>query len=387
MPSELNSTPLGMRVNIGVFGNVNAGKSTFVNAVTGRSTAITSPVAGTTTDPVYKAMELLPIGPVVFIDTAGLDDETILGDKRREKTTEVMKSCDMAVFVLSEGDKIPENRPKNVPLLIVENLRNNETYSEDFSGNIPKIRLNLLSENAGDILRNAVIKTYGNSAESDPELTGNLVKPDDMVLLVAPQDIQAPKGRLILPQVQTIRDLLDNKCLTMITTADKLEAALNSLNRLPDLVVTDSQVFAQVNSVLPKTVPLTSFSLLMAKIKGDLPKLIEGAKTISRLENGDKVLIVESCAHHPLEGDIAREKLPKLLRKFTGIELVIDVVSGCPDPRTLSGYKLAIHCGGCILNRRAMLSRQADFENANVPLTNFGAAIAYMNGMLDRVTY
>lgn len=387
MPSELNSTPRGMRVNIGVFGNVNAGKSTFVNAVTGRSTAITSPVAGTTTDPVYKAMELLPIGPVVFIDTAGLDDETILGDKRREKTTEVMKSCDMAVFVLSEGDKIPENRPKNVPLLIVENLRNNETYSEDFSGNIPKIRLNLLSENAGDILRNAVVKTYGNSARPDPELTGNLIKPDDIVLLVAPQDLQAPKGRLILPQVQTIRDLLDNKCLTMITTADKLEAALNSLNRLPDLVVTDSQVFAQVNSVLPKTVPLTSFSLLMAKIKGDLPKLIEGAKTISRLENGDKVLIVESCAHHPLEGDIAREKLPKLLRKFTGIELVIDVVSGCPDPRTLSGYKLAIHCGGCMLNRRAMLSRQADFQIANVPLTNFGAAIAYMNGMLDRVTY
>lgn len=387
MPSELNSTPRGMRINIGVFGNVNAGKSTFVNAVTGRSIAITSPVAGTTTDPVYKAMELLPIGPVVFIDTAGLDDETILGDKRREKTTEVMKSCDMAVFVLSEGDKIPENRPKNVPLLIVENLRNNETYSEDFSGNIPKIRLNLLLENAGDILRNTIIKAYGNSAEPDPELTRNLVKPDDMVLLVAPQDIQAPKGRLILPQVQTIRDLLDNKCLTMITTADKLEAALNSLNRLPDLVVTDSQVFAQVNSVLPKTVPLTSFSLLMAKIKGDLPKLIEGAKTISRLENGDKVLIVESCAHHPLEGDIAREKLPKLLRKFTGKELVIDVVSGCPDPRTLSGYKLAIHCGGCMLNRRAMLSRQADFENAAVPLTNFGAAIAYMNGMLDRVTY
>lgn len=387
MPSELNSTPRGMRINIGVFGNVNAGKSTFVNAVTGRSIAITSPVAGTTTDPVYKAMELLPIGPVVFIDTAGLDDETILGDKRREKTTEVMKSCDMAVFVLSEGDKIPENRPKNVPLLIVENLRNNETYSEDFSGNIPKIRLNLILENAGDILRNAVIKAYGNASDLSPQLTGNLVKPDDMVLLVAPQDIQAPKGRLILPQVQTIRDLLDNKCLTMITTADKLEAALNSLNRLPDLVVTDSQVFAQVNSVLPKTVPLTSFSLLMAKIKGDLPKLIEGAKTISRLENGDKVLIVESCAHHPLEGDIAREKLPKLLRKFTGKELVIDVVSGCPDPRTLSGYKLAIHCGGCMLNRRAMLSRQADFENAAVPLTNFGAAIAYMNGMLDRVTY
>lgn len=387
MPSELNSTPRGMRVNIGVFGNVNAGKSTFVNAVTGRSTAITSPVAGTTTDPVYKAMELLPIGPVVFIDTAGLDDKTVLGDKRKEKTADVMKSCDMAVFVLSEGDKIPDDRPKNVPLLIVENLRNNETYSEDFSGNIPKIRLNLLSENAGDILRNAVIKAYGNAARPDPELTGNLVKPDDIVLLVAPQDIQAPKGRLILPQVQTIRDLLDNKCMTMITTADKLEAALNSLNRLPDLVVTDSQVFAQVNSVLPKTVPLTSFSLLMAKIKGDLPKLIEGAKTISRLENGDKVLIVESCTHHPLEGDIAREKLPKLLRKFTGKELVIDVVSGCPDPRTLSGYKLAIHCGGCMLNRRAMLSRQADFENAAVPLTNFGAAIAYMNGMLDRVTY
>ena len=376
-----------MRVNIGVFGNVNAGKSTFVNAVTGRSTAITSPVAGTTTDPVYKAMELLPIGPVVFIDTAGLNDETALGEKRREKTAEVMRSCDMAVFVLSEGDTIPHERPKNVPLLIVENFRNNKEYSEDFADNIPKIRLDLMSDNAGDLLRNAVIKAYGNAAELSPELTGNLVKSGDIVLLVAPQDIQAPKGRLILPEVQTIRDLLDNKCLTMITAADKLEAALNSLSRLPDLVVTDSQVFAQVNSILPKTVPLTSFSLLMAKIKGNLPKLITGAETISRLENGDEVLIVESCTHHPLEGDIAREKLPKLLRKFTGKELVINVISGCPDPRTLGGYKLAIHCGGCMLNRRAMLSRQADFEDAGIPLTNFGAAIAYMNGMLDRVCY
>lgn len=387
MPSELNSTPRGMRVNIGIFGNVNAGKSTFVNAVTGRSTAITSPVAGTTTDPVYKAMELLPIGPVVFIDTAGLNDETALGEKRREKTAEVMRSCDMAVFVLSEGDAIPHERPKNVPLLIVENFRNNKEYSEDFADNIPKIRLDLMSDNAGDLLRNAVIKAYGNAAELSPELTGNLVKSGDIVLLVAPQDIQAPKGRLILPEVQTIRDLLDNKCLTMITAADKLEAALNSLSRLPDLVVTDSQVFAQVNSILPKTVPLTSFSLLMAKIKGNLPKLITGAETISRLENGDEVLIVESCTHHPLEGDIAREKLPKLLRKFTGKELVINVISGCPDPRTLGGYKLAIHCGGCMLNRRAMLSRQADFEDAGIPLTNFGAAIAYMNGMLDRVCY
>ena len=383
MPSELNSTPRGMRVNIGVFGNVNAGKSTFVNAVTGRSTAITSPVAGTTTDPVYKTMELLPIGPVVFIDTAGLDDETVLGEKRKEKTAEVMKSCDMAVFVLSEGDKIPDECPKNIPVLIVENLRNNEPYSE----NIPKIRLNLLSENAGDILRNAVIKAYGTPADLSPELTGNLVKSGDIAMLVAPQDIQAPKGRLILPEVQTIRDLLDNKCIVMMTSADKLEAALNGLSRLPDLVVTDSQVFPQVNAVLPKTVPLTSFSLLMAKIKGDLPKLIEGAETISRLENGDKVLIVESCTHHPMDGDIAREKLPKLLRKFTGKELVIDVISGCPDPRTLSGYRLAIHCGGCMLNRRAMLSRQADFENSGVPLTNFGAAIAYMNGMLNRVCY
>lgn len=376
-----------MRVNIGIFGNVNAGKSTFVNAVTGRSTAITSPVAGTTTDPVYKAMELLPIGPVVFIDTAGLNDETALGEKRREKTAEVMRSCDMAVFVLSEGDAIPHERPKNIPLLIVENFRNNKEYSEDFADNIPKIRLDLMSDNAGDLLRNAVIKAYGNAAELSPELTGNLVKSGDIVLLVAPQDIQAPKGRLILPEVQTIRDLLDNKCLTMITAADKLEAALNSLSRLPDLVVTDSQVFAQVNSILPKTVPLTSFSLLMAKIKGNLPKLITGAETISRLENGDEVLIVESCTHHPLEGDIAREKLPKLLRKFTGKELVINVISGCPDPRTLGGYKLAIHCGGCMLNRRAMLSRQADFEDAGIPLTNFGAAIAYMNGMLDRVCY
>ncbi len=387
MPSELNSTPRGMRVNIGVFGNVNAGKSTLVNAVTGRSTAITSPVAGTTTDPVYKTMELLPIGPVVFIDTAGLDDETVLGEQRKEKTIEVMKSCDMAVYVLSDGEKIPDERPKNIPVLIVENLRNDEKYSENFTGNIPKIRLDLMSENAGDMLRKAIVKAYGNAAELSPELTGDLVKPDDIALLVAPQDIQAPKGRLILPEVQTIRDLLDNKCIVMMTSADRIETALNSLSRLPDLVVTDSQVFAQVNKVLPKTVPLTSFSLLMAKIKGDLPKLTESAKTISRLKNGDKVLIVESCTHHPMDGDIAREKLPKLLRKFTGKALEIDIISGCPDPKTLDGYSLAIHCGGCMLNRRAMLSRQADFENAGVPLTNFGAAIAYMNGMLDRVCY
>lgn len=395
MISEINQTPKALRIHIGVFGDTNAGKSTFINAITGQNIALTSPVAGTTTDPVFKPMELLPLGPVVFIDTAGLDDKSELGEVRIKKSMEQLEHCDAAVLVIngncknvSSQEKYAELiRAKKIPFITVINQIGDTENETDFSNVCPEvIKANLADKKQIGKIKDAVIDMLKDRIE-DPMLTADLVKPGDIVMLTAPQDIQAPKGRLILPEVQVLRDLLDNGCMVMTVTSENIKSALESLKTPPALVVTDSQIFAEVNKIIPPHIPLTSFSLLMAKIKGDIKGLVNGAAAIESLKDGDKVLILESCAHHALDDDIARIKIPRLLRKYTGKELTIDNVSGQNVNLDISQYKLAIHCGGCMVNRKAMLSKQKMFEEAGVPLTNFGVCIAYMNKMLDRVCY
>lgn len=393
MISEINQTPKSLRLHIGVFGDTNAGKSTFINAVTGQEVALTSTVAGTTTDPVFKPMELLPLGPVVFIDTAGLDDKSELGELRIKKTLEQLEHCDGAVLVInSSADKASQKKyaemikAKKIPFIAVVN-RINGKQGNDFSGLCENIiESDLISGENIAAVKESII-TLLKDRTQEPPLTGDLVKPGDLVMLTAPQDIQAPKGRLILPEVQVTRDLLDNGCMVMTVTAQNIRSALNSLKKPPSLVITDSQIFRQVNEIIPDEIPLTSFSLLMAKIKGDIKELIKGARAIESLEDGSSVLILESCAHHAMDDDIARVKIPNLLRKYTGKKLNIENVSGQNINLDIKKYKLAIHCGGCMVNRKAMLSKQKMFEDMGVPMTNFGVCIAYMNKMLDRVCY
>ena len=299
MVSEINQTPKALRIHIGVFGSANAGKSTLINAVTGQNIALTSPIAGTTTDPVFKPMELLPLGPVVFIDTAGLDDKTELGELRVQKSFEQLKSCDAAIFVISSDEKdmksqhefIGRIKEKKIPLLIVVNEFSDNEIIIPENENIIRTNLNSDKDSANKI-KLALIDMLKDKIE-DPIITGNLVNAGDTVLLVAPQDIQAPKGRLILPEVQVTRDLLDNKCIVMTVTAPYLKQALESLKCKPALIVTDSQIFKEVNQIIPKDIPLTSFSMLMAKTKADIGMLIKGAETIDKLKDGDKVAIIE----------------------------------------------------------------------------------------------
>lgn len=394
MISEIDQTPKSLRIHIGVFGDTNAGKSTFINTVTGQNIALTSPVAGTTTDPVFKPMELLPLGPVVFIDTAGLDDESELGEIRIKKSVEQLNQCDAAVLVVN-GKSIADSqlryidmiKKKNIPFMIVINRVGDikcEINMNDFCPNI--ITVDLSDRGEADKIKAVLIDLLKDRIE-DPVLTADLVKPGNLVMLTAPQDIQAPKGRLILPEVQVTRDLLDNGCMVLTVTLQNIRSALDSLKKPPALVITDSQIFKEVNKIIPKDIPLTSFSLLMAKIKGNIKELIDGARAIESLENGDNVLILESCAHHALDDDIARVKIPNLLKKYTGKNLNIENVSGQNVELDLKKYKLAVHCGGCMINRKAMLTKQKMFEDAGVPMTNFGVCIAYVNKMLERVCY
>lgn len=394
MISELNQTPKSLRIHIGVFGDTNAGKSTFINAVTGQNIALTSPVAGTTTDPVFKPMELHPLGPVVFIDTAGLDDKTELGEIRINKTIEQIEICDMAILVVNNRS-LPESQKeyinifekKKLPYFLVVNIMDNESIKSDFSGlSANVVYADLHDKNSIKSIKEKIIKIL-EKKEDEPVLTADLVKRGDIVLLITPQDIQAPKGRLILPEVQVMRDLLDNGCIPIAVTADNIEKAIKSLKNPPNLVITDSQIFKTVNEIIPKDIPLTSFSLLMAKIKGNISGFINGAEAIDDLQDGDKVLIMESCTHHAMDDDIARIKIPNLLRKYTGKQIEIDNVSGQNPDVDISKYKLVIHCGGCMVNRKAMMSKQKKSEEINVPMTNFGVAIAFMNGMLNRICY
>lgn len=397
------NTPRGNRVHIAIFGRTNAGKSSIINRITNQNISLVSDMKGTTTDPVYKAMELLPIGPVVFIDTAGVDDISEIGSLRVEKTREILNKMDVALLIISsellleeqdlnyEREWLDEIKKREKPFIVVLNKIDllPEEKVEEIVKDVEK-RLQcevsgittLSGENVGKIKEKLI--EYSPRILNEERLIGDKIKRGDKVLLVAPQDIQAPKGRLILPQVQVIRDILDNGGIPTVVTLDNLEEGLKIFGGKPDLVITDSQVFGVVNKKVAREVPLTSFSIIMARAKGDLETLYNGAKAINSLKKGDKVLIAEACTHHQLKGDIAREKLPHLLQNKVG-ELEIENCSGKDFPKDISKYSLVIHCGSCMLNRAETLSRLGECSDKDLPITNFGMAIAEINGILDRV--
>ena len=396
-------TPRGNRVHIAIYGRTNAGKSSLINKITNQSISLVSETRGTTTDPVYKAMELLPIGPVVFIDTAGIDDTTELGELRVKKTKEILNKMDIALLLIStevvlenqelnyEKEWIREIKKREKPFIVilnkvdlvsVEKLQEiEEKVKRELGCEISKITTS--REESIQTIKNKIIE-YAPKIVVEEKLIGDKIKIGDKILLVAPQDIQAPKGRLILPQVQVIRDILDNGGIPTVVTLDNLKEGLAIFQGKPDLVITDSQVFKTVDEILDKEVPLTSFSIIMARAKGDLETLYRGAKRINSLKEGDRVLIAEACTHHQLKGDIAREKLPMLLQKKAG-RLEIDNCSGKDFPEDISKYSLVIHCGSCMLNRAETISRLGECSNKEIPITNFGMAIAEINGILDRV--
>lgn len=392
----LNETPRGMRLHIGIFGKRNSGKSSLMNALVRQRAAIVSDVAGTTADPVYKSMEIHGIGPVVFIDTAGFDDEGALGEKRVEKTGGALKRTDVAVVVFSdhpdmESAWIERLKKSGVPVVPVVNkidvLEDPDAIAgevEALVGERPLLVSALNGIGVDDVIRR--IARVMPEGWGDLRLTDGIASDGDVVLLVMPQDIQAPKNRLILPQVQTIRELLDKKCVVVSCTADRLDAALSSLAAPPSLIITDSQVFPLVWDRKPASSRLTSFSVLMAGIKGDVREFARAASVIDRLDGNSRVLIAEACTHAPLPEDIGREKIPAMLRKRAGDGLSVTVCSGADFPEDLGDYDLVIHCGACMFNRRHVLSRMEQAREAGVPMTNYGIAMAYMSGILDRIS-
>ncbi len=395
---SLQQTPSANRLHIGLFGKRNSGKSSLVNALTGQNIALVSDVAGTTTDPVQKAMEIHGLGPCLFIDTAGFDDEGNLGRLRVEKTRQALEKTDLALLVFTdEGDEMETGwyrqiRAKNIPVVAVLNqvdkLTDPTTTAQRLQEKLeqPVVPVSAATGQDVDKLLAALVRAVpeGFGQES---ITASLVSPSDIVLLVMPQDIQAPKGRLILPQVQTIRDLLDRRCVVVCATTDRLDEALAGLKEPPKLIITDSQVFAQVYEKKPPQSLLTSFSVLFAKFKGDINAFVQGAAAIDQLTADSRVLIAEACTHAPLQEDIGRVKIPRLLRKRVGESLQVDIVSGTDFPADLSGYQLVIHCGACMFNRKYVLSRIEQAQKQGVPITNYGVAIAKLSGILDKVSY
>ena len=390
----MQETPRGGRLHIALFGRRNAGKSSLINALTGQELAIVSPVAGTTTDPVYKAMEILPIGPVVLIDTAGLDDEGELGAKRVAKTMAVLARTDLALLVLDpeqglnqiEQELVETIKQKQLPVIVVINKTDLYEAVPDFSEQLPGIPAVKVSARTGrglTELKQAMVQ-HAPKDWTAPTIAGDLVPTGELALLVVPIDLAAPQGRLILPQVQTIRDMLDHDCLTMVVKERELKAALSKLKEPPALVITDSQVFLKVDADTPPGVPMTSFSILFARYKGDLATLVSGALAVENLEPGDKVLIAEACTHHRVADDIGTVKIPRWLRQSVGGELDFHWSSGLELPSDLASYKLIVHCGACMINRREMLSRMMAASAAGVPIVNYGVLIAYVLGILRR---
>lgn len=393
---SLNDTPRANRLHIGIFGKRNSGKSSLINALTGQEISLVSDHPGTTTDPVLKSMELHPIGPVVFIDTAGFDDEGELGTLRVKKTQEIIAKTDVAILVLDDDDFTEEKKwlselqEKEIPVIGVlgkADERENPGRSLEIAEKELGIAPILVSALRGEGLP-LVKKALESAVPEDfqrQKILGDLVDEGELVLLVMPQDIQAPKGRLILPQVQTIRELLDNRCTTVCTTADRFSHSLGLLGQPPALIVTDSQCFRQVYGEKPAESQLTSFSVLFAAYKGDIHAFVEGARAIDGLNASFHVLIAEACTHAPLEEDIGRVKIPRMLKKRYGQELRISLVAGNDFPQDLSPYDLIIHCGGCMFNRRHVLSRVAAAEAAGVPITNYGITMAKLSGILDDI--
>ena len=388
--------PKTFRLHIGIFGRRNAGKSSILNALTHQDVSIVSEVAGTTTDPVEKPMELLPLGPVLFIDTAGIDDMGDLGEKRVAKTLAVFDRTDLALIVTNfnhwgeyEEALIKEFKDREIPYIIVFNK--SDLYPEDLDLTTilsqSKIRFVITSvvEQSGlTELKQLLIKSAPEDFINRPSILADLVGPGEAAVLVVPIDKEAPKGRLILPQVQSIRDLLDNDSFSVVVKERELREALSRFNRPPKLVVTDSQAFLKVAADTPPEIPMTSFSILFARFQADLNEMVRGAMTIDRLHTGDKVLIAEACSHHPIGEDIGSVKIPRWLTQYVGGKLEIDNMRGHDFPANISEYKLIIHCGACMWNRREMLSRIMKARQAGVPITNYGLTIAYSLGIFER---
>ena len=388
---SLNATPSGERVHIGFFGKRNAGKSSIVNAVTGQELAVVSDVKGTTTDPVTKAMELLPIGPVVIIDTPGIDDEGALGELRVKKTKQILNKTDIAVLVIDSQQGMTEVEQELVALFQKKGLKYLVVYNKiDLLADKSALAIDehvclvsAVNKEGIEALKEAIGKLAA-TEEKNKFIVADLIQPNDFVVLVTPIDSSAPKGRLILPQQQTIRDILDAGAVSIVTKETELVHTLENLGKKPAMVITDRQAFAPVAKDTPLDIPLTSFSILMARYKGQLEGAVYGAAAIEALQDGDMVLIYEGCTHHRQCGDIGTVKLPKLLEKTTGKQLQYRFTSGTEFPDDLSAYKLIIHCGGCMLNEREMQYRQKCAADQNIPFTNYGIAMAYMQGILKR---
>ena len=395
---SLTNTPSANRLHIGLFGKRNSGKSSLLNAITHQELAVVSDTPGTTTDPVYKAMEVHGIGPCMFIDTAGFDDIGTLGELRISKTKEALQKTDIALMIFTDSDFSEEDdwmaslKEQGIPVIAIVGKTDQLDDAQQLASQIQEryqMKPIPVSTKTGEGIEQIlpeIIRRIPENFES-PSIIGHLVHPGDTVLLVMPQDIQAPKGRLILPQVQTIRDLLDHQCVVTCSTADRLDTALQSLNAPPQLIITDSQVFHLVSQKKPESSLLTSFSVLFARYKGDIDAFIQGAQAIDRLTEQSRVLIAEACTHAPLSEDIGRVKIPRLLRKRFGEALSIDMVSGVDFPKDLSGYDLVIHCGACMFNRKYVLSRVRQAKQQDVPITNYGITIAKLTGILDQVVY
>lgn len=378
-----------MHLHIGVFGKTNVGKSSLLNRITNQEISIVSEIAGTTTDVVEKSMELLPVGPVTFLDTAGLDDKTQLAMQRIEKTMKIINRIDVAIIVCDfngvddyEKELIEKFDELKIPYLIVVNKSDVKKITLEGFENVLYTSVKN-DENIVFEFKEALVKLLPEDFVNSPKIAGDLIPPKSTVILVIPIDKEAPKGRIILPQVQTLRDLLDSDCLTYVVKESELKEALENLKTPPALVITDSQAFKQVSSIVPENIPLTSFSILFARLKGDLDEFVKGAKAIENLKDGDLVLILESCTHHAIEDDIGRVKIPNLLRKKTGKNLVIHNYAGHDFP-DIKDYKLIIHCGACMTNRREVLSRILLSDKAGVPITNYGIVISYCLGILPR---
>ena len=387
----LNETVSAERVHISFFGRRNAGKSSLVNAVTGQNLAVVSDVKGTTTDPVKKSMELLPIGPVVIIDTPGFDDEGALGNLRVQKTRETLAKTDVAVLVLDATEDVAEQeqeflallQEKKLPFVVVKNKVDLVDGAPEEKTDYPSIYVSATQNINITELKN-LLGSLAKTKENNKKIVADLLEPGDVVILVTPIDESAPKGRLILPQQQTIRDIIDVGCMAFVCQDTELPQTLASLSKPPKMVITDSQAFGRVSKMVPADIPLTSFSILFARYKGDLATQVKGAVMLSKLQDGDKILIAEGCTHHRQCGDIGTVKLPNWIQKFSNAKVQIDFTSGGEFPQDVSEYKLIVHCGGCMLNEAEMKHRISLAKETDVPMTNYGVAIAHINGILKR---
>ena len=385
----LNEVSSGERIYIGFFGMRNAGKSSLVNAFTGQNLSVVSDVKGTTTDPVRKAMELLPLGPVVIIDTPGIDDEGTLGEMRVQKAKAILSKTDIAILVcdavrgISDADEelIKIFSEKKIPYVIAYNKSDLLAETKESKGNTVYVSA-VTGENI-ELLKNTVA-SLTKTKEEKKYIVSDLINEGDVVVLVTPIDESAPKGRLILPQQQTIRDILDKGGIALTVQTNQLESTLESLKEKPRIVITDSQAFGKVSDIVPEDIPLTSFSILFARYKGELKSLVDGADALDKLSDGDKVLISEGCTHHRQCNDIGTVKMPGWIKKYTGKDIAFEFTSGGEFPEDLSAYALVVHCGGCMLNEREMKSRQEKAMSEAVPMVNYGMAIAKMNGILKR---